>query len=365
MGRSGSPSRGAIWKAAFITGLITSTFSTLVILLGSGRIGTGVRFRFMEIGTVGLRDVAVDFVPRWYAVVAGVVIHQSADIFWAVVFFGLFSRWTIHIRPAVLLAALPLWAALTDAMEYFVFLPWLQPLMNMQSPYWLGLVVHIASASAYPVFLWLRRPLLGIDQDAGFGRHWAGLLVGVLAVLSVIAVLGESGREIPWPFVTEETRAYDASFMRRMAAHHEVGVGMARLAAQRAESEDLRTLGKMMVAEQEMEIDILRRWWRSWYDGELAAPTHEEHATMPGMPSSGAIEELSRLSGAEFDRRFKELMIAHHEGAVGMSSEAWGRAGQPHLRLLANQIRLAQGRQIKVMMGRHPLSGWGPFSSRP
>ncbi|MDP9380002.1 MAG: hypothetical protein M3Q29_07610 [Chloroflexota bacterium] len=85
MGSSGSPSRGAIWRTAFITGLITSTFSTLVILLGSGRIGTGVRFRFMEIGTVGLRDVAVDFVPRWYAVVARVVIHQSADIFWAVV----------------------------------------------------------------------------------------------------------------------------------------------------------------------------------------------------------------------------------------------------------------------------------------
>ncbi len=122
-------------KAAFITGLITSTFSTLVILLGSGRIRTGVGFRFMEIGTVGLRDAAVDFVPRWYAVLAGVIIHQSADIFWAVAFFGLLSSWTLCIRPLALLAVAPLWAVLTDAIEYFVFLPWLQPLMNMQSPY--------------------------------------------------------------------------------------------------------------------------------------------------------------------------------------------------------------------------------------
>ncbi|MDP9380474.1 MAG: DUF305 domain-containing protein, partial [Chloroflexota bacterium] len=355
MGRSGSPGRAAIWRAAFITGLITSTFSTLVIVLGSGRIGTGVRFRFMEIGTVALRDVAVDFAPRWYAVVAGLIVHQSADIFWALVFFGLLSRWTLCIRPLALLAVAPLWAVLTDAIEYFVFLPWLQPIMNMQSPYWLGLVVHIASASAYPVFLWLRKPLLGIDQDTGFGRRWAGLLAGALAVLGVVAALGESGREIPWPFVGEQTRSYDASFMRRMAAHHEVGVEMARLAADRAESEDLRTLGRMMVAEQEMEIGILRRWWRSWYEGELPVPTHEEHSAMPGMPPPGAIEQLSRLSGPQFDRRFKELMIAHHEGAVEMSNEAWGRSGQPHLWLLANQIRLAQGRQVKVMMGRHPL----------
>ncbi|MDP9351963.1 MAG: DUF305 domain-containing protein [Chloroflexota bacterium] len=361
MVRSEAPSRAAIWKAAFITGLITSTFSTLVILLGSGRIGTGVRFRFMEIGTVGLRDAAVDFAPRWYAVVAGVIVHQSADIFWAVTFFGLLSRWTLRIRPMTLLAVAPLWAVLTDAIEYFVVLSWLQPIMNMQSPYWLGLVVHLASASAYPVFLWLRRPLLRIDRDTRFGRRWTGLLAGVLAVLAVVAALGESGREIPWPFVGEETRAYDASFMRRMAAHHEVGVEMARLAAGRAGSEDLRTLGKLMVAEQEMEIGILRRWWRSWYDGELPVPTHEEHVAMPGMPPPGAIEELSRLTGQEFDRRFKELMIAHHEGAVEMSNGAWGRAGQPHLRLLANQIRLAQGRQTKVMLDRHPLAGWGPF----
>ncbi len=361
MGRSGSPGRAAIWRTAFITGLITSTFSTLVILLGSGRIGTGVRFRFMEIGTIGLRDAAVDFVPRWYAVVVGIIIHQSADIFWAVLFFGLLSRWTLRIRPAVLLAVAPFWAALTDSIEYFVVLPWLQPIMNMQSPYWLGLVVHIASASAYPVFLWLRRPLLGLDQDTSFGRGWTGLLAVVLAVLAVGAALGESGREIPWPFVGEETQSYDASFMRRMAAHHEVGAQMARLAARRAEAEDLRTLGRMMAAEQEMEIGILQRWWRSWYEGELPSPTHEEHAAMLGMPPPGAMEELSRLSGPAFDQRFKDLMIAHHQGAVAMSNEAWGRAGQPHLRLLANQIRLAQGRQVKVMLERHPLSGWGPF----
>ncbi len=59
-------------------------------------------------------------------------------------------------------------------------------------------------------------------------------------------------------------------------------------------------------------------------------------------------------------------MIRHHEGAIEMSNEAWGRAGQPHLRLFANQVRLAQERQIKVMTGRHPLaaevraSGWSP-----
>ncbi len=42
---------------------------------------TDVGFHFMEIGMVGLRDAAVDFPPRWYAVLTGLIVHQSADVF--------------------------------------------------------------------------------------------------------------------------------------------------------------------------------------------------------------------------------------------------------------------------------------------
>ena len=49
------PSVGVVWGTAFLTGLLTSTFSTLMIVLGSGRIGRDVPLSWMEVGLVALR----------------------------------------------------------------------------------------------------------------------------------------------------------------------------------------------------------------------------------------------------------------------------------------------------------------------
>lgn len=42
---------------------------------------------------------------------------------------------------------------------------------------------------------------------------------------------------------------------------------------------------------------------------------------MPGMLSPEQLAELAASSGAEFDRRFLEFMIFHHEGAILMVKE--------------------------------------------
>lgn len=72
-------------------------------------------------------------------------------------------------------------------------------------------------------------------------------------------------------------------------------------------------------------------------------------ATMPGMPPPGAVEALASLSGAAFEERFLELMIAHQEGAIQMTNEEWQSGGDPRVRLLADQIRHAQRSQFTRM----------------
>src|SRR5690625_6957332 len=64
----------------------------------------------------------------------------------------------------------------------------------------------------------------------------------------------------------------------------------------------------------------------SWLEagGETTSPLgHEamdhEGMDMEGMSHEEAMAELESLSGAEFDRRFLELTIAHHRGAVEMA----------------------------------------------
>jgi hypothetical protein len=55
------------------------------------------------------------------------------------------------------MAAVP-WAILTSALEWFILVPlflfW-QPIFTLQQPYWIGFLVHLSSASMYPLFAWL------------------------------------------------------------------------------------------------------------------------------------------------------------------------------------------------------------------
>lgn len=256
----GRPDTKAIWRVALLTGLITSTFSTLTTVFNSGRIGRDPGLSWMEVGTIALRDSGVQEVFGLREIAAGIVVHQLADIGWVLVFYAILSRWTLHIRPLPLLAIAPVWAGLTQAMEYYVILPWLQPLRIMQTPYWVGYLVHLASASAYPIFLWLREPLLGVKTgDATFARRWTFGLGALLSAMMVLAAFSDSVHELPWPLATEQGHQYNQSFLRRMTAHHEVGVSMAKLAANKSTKEELRVLGRLMVADQRAEIDHMNR----------------------------------------------------------------------------------------------------------
>ena len=64
------------------------------------------------------------------------------------------------------------------------------------------------------------------------------------------------------------------------------------------------------------------------------------------------LETLAAASGAQFDRLYLELMIKHHEGALGMVSDllaAPGAAQEVDVSVLANEVDLAQKAEIDLM----------------
>ncbi len=65
---------------------------------------------------------------------------------------------------------------------------------------------------------------------------------------------------------------------------------------------------------------------------------------------------LAGSTGADFDRRFLTLMIAHHEGALTMA-EPVRASSDPEIRQLAAAIVSTQTDEIAVMRGL--LSGTG------
>ncbi|MDB5611374.1 MAG: hypothetical protein JWP25_8274 [Bradyrhizobium sp.] len=150
------------WASAAQLGIVSSSFSTVASQLFAARLGRDAFVDWMTVAAIPVRDGALSVEPSWTAVLAGIAFHQWADFSWAVVFFGLFGRWTAALSPLqIFLLAIP-WAVFSSATEWFLLVPlvpfW-QPLFTLQQPYWIGLLVHMASASMYPLFAWLRWPL--------------------------------------------------------------------------------------------------------------------------------------------------------------------------------------------------------------
>ncbi|MHC2252798.1 uncharacterized protein (DUF305 family) [Bradyrhizobium embrapense] len=340
------------WLAAAELGAISSSFSTIVSQLAAARIGRDAAVDWMTVAAIPARDSVLGLEPSWSAVLVGVAFHQWADFSWALVFFGLFGRWTVHLTPMqILLAALP-WAVLSSAMEWFFLVPlfpFFQPLFTLQQPYWIGLLVHASSAVMYPLFVWLRWPSGHVPaRDARFARSWAIAAVIVITTLSAAAFASATGREFPWAGGDLDT---DQLYIRHMATHHAQGIELARLGAERARDPHLRALAGLMVASQAGENRIFERWWQSWFETLMPDCTDDERSRMPGFLTIQQLQEVRDASFEAFDGAFVRMMTLHHKGAVKMADQEWRSGGDLRLRIMAYAIRHEQQGEIAMMHG--------------
>jgi hypothetical protein len=108
----------------------------------------------------------------------------------------------------------------------------------------------------YPLFFWLRRS--PSERRALQGR--AFLQIWSLAAIAGILLLGTSAffaaydRELPW---IGRDPTIDQTFIRHMLTHHEQGILLAEIAAEKASDPHLRALSKLMIASQRGEARIL------------------------------------------------------------------------------------------------------------
>lgn len=341
------------WIAAALLGVVTSSWSTLVAQLAATRLGRDAWLDWMVVAAIPMQQAALRAAPDWTVVLVGILFHQSADFLWALAFFGLAGRWTAGLAPrAIAAVALP-WAAFTASVEYFVIVPFWQPVFVLEQPWWIGMLVHGASASLYPLYPWLRDAVGRRAHPAHrrFALRWIAGAAAVALALGVLAVLGGSGRE--WP-PHAGPAAEDAAWMRRMAAHHRQGIAIAGMAEARAADPRLRSLARLMAAAQASDIAVLQQWHRGWFGAALPDATPEERATMPGMLGESEMAGLAAAKGPAFDEAFVARMSRHHLGAVAMADWALHNAADPRLRVMAHALRHAQRGEIELMHGITP-----------
>jgi uncharacterized protein (DUF305 family) len=145
----------------------------------------------------------------------------------------------------------------------------------------------------------------------------------------------------------------DTTFAQMMIIHHEGAIEMAELAMTSASTEDVRTLGERIAAAQGPEIDTMSGWLDAWDEDQPdeADMTGMGHSgmEMDGMDQETVMAELSGLTGPAVDRRFLELMIDHHRGAITMAEVQRAEGMNPDAIQLAGTIIDAQTAEITEM----------------
>jgi uncharacterized protein (DUF305 family) len=121
----------------------------------------------------------------------------------------------------------------------------------------------------------------------------------------------------------------DVRFMQGMIHHHAQALDMTALLQSRTASEAMRALARRIELSQADEIEMMGEWLAA-RGADVPGP-HAHHAPgaprMPGMLTQEEMDRLAASSGADFDRLFLELMIAHHAGALVMVHDLFSTPG--------------------------------------
>lgn len=172
---------------------------------------------------------------------------------------------------------------------------------------------------------------------------------GELAAGSPSSAASESAAEA----VDDSHNDADATFTQNMVVHHEGAILMAELAGRTASTAEVKTLAERIAAAQDPEIREMQSWLVAWGE-QSAADVDMDGMDMDGMDMGGlsqseAMAELKAVTGTEFDRRFLELMIEHHQGAIEMSESQLAAGSNPGALELAQSIIDAQKAEITEM----------------
>lgn len=138
----------------------------------------------------------------------------------------------------------------------------------------------------------------------------------------------------------------DVMFAQMMIPHHEQAVEMADLAATRAADSEVKELAEKIKEAQDPEIATMESWLREW---GKPVPTGGMGHDMPGIMSEGDMKKLEAAKGAEFDKQFVTMMIAHHEGAIDMARTEEAKGANPEAKALAKTIVTTQQAEIDQM----------------
>ncbi|MEH2278373.1 MAG: DUF305 domain-containing protein [Nostoc sp.] len=147
----------------------------------------------------------------------------------------------------------------------------------------------------------------------------------------------------------------DLRFIDAMIPHHQGAVEMAKEAQQKSKRPEIKKLADNIIKSQNQEITQMKQWRQAWYpkagDKPMAYDSQMGHMMEMSSDQTKAMMMSQDLGAAdaEFDLRFINAMIPHHEGAVTMAKDVLSKSKRPEIKQLGQEIINAQNTEIKQM----------------
>lgn len=203
--------------------------------------------------------------------------------------------------------------------------------------------------------------------------RWIMVLAGV-AVLSVLAaglVLRDALPLARSAAAPTRPGPIDIGFVQSMTLHHQQAIAMSQLMLDDRPS-GLTALAKQVAYGQLIELGEMRGWLRLW-DAPLmplkvdmnwmlqgATPPSadllayllacsQSPTGMSGLATNEELNALRALEGPARDKRYLEMMLAHHLGGLPMARFAAEEAHLKVVRDLGTRIVIEQEREVQVI----------------
>jgi uncharacterized protein (DUF305 family) len=149
---------------------------------------------------------------------------------------------------------------------------------------------------------------------------------------------------------------FELRFLDAMILHHQGTVEMAQESLQRSQREDIRQLSQEMIEGYRDDIAQMQAWRSQWYaDAPQSPQMYDPQRSQTVEMNDGMISMLTmEMDLAEgdnnYDQRYVNAMIAHHEGALDMARQVLENSDRPDIEAFANGLIDRQMAQVQQML---------------
>ena len=187
--------------------------------------------------------------------------------------------------------------------------------------------------------------VLACSRDAGDHRDAAGATGAVVPPDSLAAHDTMAGMS-NMPGMANMTGDPDHDFLRMMSDHHKGLVQVVHEATKKGGSA-VKSEAREIDRKQDADLDTM---------ATILDEKYKDAYTPTASPdNTAARDSIGRLSGAAFDRAFREFVISHHARGIAMMDEYLAKAKDTRIKAMATRMRADQQKEIASF--RATLSG--------